>query len=79
MKRLFVAVPVSDDITEKIRPVIEKLKETGADLKFVSHFHFTLKFLGDKVTIPPLIQQLADSFDQGVKERKKLIGNILPN
>ena len=47
MKRLFVAVPVSDDITEKIRPVIEKLKETGADLKFVSHFHFTLKFLGD--------------------------------
>lgn len=49
MKRLFIGIPVSEDIKEKIRPLISKLKETKADLKFVSleNLHFTLKFLGD--------------------------------
>ncbi|MBU0457724.1 MAG: RNA 2',3'-cyclic phosphodiesterase [Nanoarchaeota archaeon] len=49
MKRLFVAVPVSLSIKEKIKPFYKKLKETGADFNFVSleNLHFTLKFLGD--------------------------------
>src|SRR3989344_4339506 len=49
MKRLFVAVPVSEEVRERIKPVLSELSETGADLKAVSIFnlHFTLKFLGD--------------------------------
>lgn len=49
MKRLFVAVPVSEEIVKKIKTVADDLSQTGADLKLVSlsHFHFTLKFLGE--------------------------------
>jgi 2'-5' RNA ligase len=47
MKRLFVAVPVSEEIKKRVKEIVDKLKETGADLKLVSDFHFTLKFLGD--------------------------------
>ncbi len=49
MKRLFVAVPVSEEVKEKIRPLFQLLKATGADLNTVApeNLHFTLKFLGD--------------------------------
>jgi len=63
MKRLFVAVPVSDEVKQKIQELVEKLKETGADLKLVSLFnlHFTLKFLGDvgESKIPEIEERLA--------------------
>lgn len=47
--RLFIGVPVSEEVKEKIRPLYEKLKGTGADFNFVSieNLHFTIKFLGD--------------------------------
>ncbi len=49
MKRLFIGIPLSEEIKEKIKPLMGKLKQTGADLNFVSeaNLHFTLKFLGD--------------------------------
>ncbi|MEK6969852.1 MAG: RNA 2',3'-cyclic phosphodiesterase [Nanoarchaeota archaeon] len=48
-KRLFVAVPVSKEVQERIKAIYQPLKNTGADLKFVplENLHFTVKFLGD--------------------------------
>lgn len=47
--RVFIGVPVSEEIKEKIKPLIESLKATGADLNLVSlkNLHFTVKFLGE--------------------------------
>ncbi len=49
MKRLFVAIPVSDEIKLAIKPIAEGLADTGADLRLVplENIHFTMKFLGD--------------------------------
>ena len=49
MTRLFVGVPVSDEIKERIKPLFDELNEIGADLNLVSleNLHFTIKFLGD--------------------------------
>src|SRR3989344_5310912 len=49
MKRLFVAAEVSEEVKDRIKPVLDELSQTGADLKLVSlsHLHFTLKFLGE--------------------------------
>lgn len=49
MKRLFVAIPVSDEIKRAIKPIAESLASTGADPRLVppENIHFTLKFLGD--------------------------------
>ena len=62
MKRLFVAVPVSEEIAKEIKPVLNALAKTGADLKLVSLFnlHFTLKFLGevDEKHIPEIEKTL---------------------
>jgi len=48
-KRLFVAVPVSIEIRDRVRQVYAKLEETGTNFSFVNidNLHFTLKFLGD--------------------------------
>lgn len=48
-KRLFIGIPISGKIKEKIKPLYAKLKETGAELNFVSwdNLHLTLKFLGN--------------------------------
>ncbi|MDO8510972.1 MAG: RNA 2',3'-cyclic phosphodiesterase [Nanoarchaeota archaeon] len=77
MKRLFVAVPVSEEIAKEIKPVLSALAKTGTDLKLVSLFnlHFTLKFLGevDEKKIPEIekkLRKVADkttSFDLSVK------------
>ncbi|MDP3698875.1 MAG: RNA 2',3'-cyclic phosphodiesterase [Nanoarchaeota archaeon] len=70
MKRLFVAVLVSEEVKERIKPVVDELSKTGADLKIVSlsHLHFTLKFLGDvdEKKIPEVTKRLA-----GIAERMK--------
>lgn len=63
MKRLFVAVPVSEEVKERIKPILSELSKTDADLKLVSLFnlHFTLKFLGDvdEKQIPEVEKKLA--------------------
>lgn len=47
--RLFVGIPVSGELKEKIRVIQKELEETGADLKLVEeeNLHFTVKFLGE--------------------------------
>ena len=69
-KRLFVAVPVSEKVKDRIKPVVDELSKTGADLKLVSlsHLHFTLKFFGDvdEKKISELEKKLA-----GISERTK--------
>lgn len=49
MKRLFVAIPISEEVKAKIKPALAGLQITGADLNLVSleNIHFTLKFLGN--------------------------------
>ncbi len=49
MKRLFVGIPISEDVKEKVKPLLARLKETGASFNFVplENLHFTVKFLGE--------------------------------
>jgi len=62
MKRLFVAVLVSEEAKEKIKLLRAGLFRTGADLNLasLSGLHFTLKFLGsvDESKIPEIKQKL---------------------
>lgn len=64
MKRLFVAIPVSDEIRQAIGPVAESIVNTGVALRLVSleNLHFTLKFLGDvdESRIPEIEDKLQD-------------------
>src|SRR3989338_2381064 len=68
MKRMFVAVPVSEEVKNKIKPILSDLSKTGADLKLasLSHLHFTLKFLGDvdEKKIPGIERKLAGIAEQ---------------
>ncbi len=63
MKRLFMAVPVTEEIKEKIKLLFQELAESGADLKLVSveNMHFTLKFLGkvEESKIPEIVEKLS--------------------
>ncbi len=47
--RLFIAIDLHSELREKITNLIQKLKATGADVKWVEpeNLHITLKFLGD--------------------------------
>ncbi len=49
MKRLFIGVPISSEIKEKVKPFYEELELLHANVKLVgeNNLHFTLKFLGD--------------------------------
>ena len=49
MKRLFVGIPVSEQVKLNLKLFVEKLTATGAVLNFVSieNLHFTVKFLGN--------------------------------
>ena len=70
MRRLFVAVPVSEEVVQEIKPVVNELSKTGANLKlvFLEKIHFTLKFLGDvdEKLIPEVEERLA-----GIAEKMK--------
>jgi len=49
MKRLFVGISISEKVKLNLKPFIEQLIATGAELNPVSieNLHFTVKFLGD--------------------------------
>ncbi len=63
MKRLFIGVPVAEEIKAKINPLIEELSASGADVKLVplGNLHLTLKFLGEveEEKISEIIQKLS--------------------
>ena len=48
-RRLFVGVPVSEEVRTKVGSMMEALEETGAELNIVPlhNLHFTIKFLGN--------------------------------
>ncbi len=47
--RLFIGIPVSEEIKAKIKPLYQRLEEIGQNLNLVplENLHFTLKFLGE--------------------------------
>lgn len=49
MKRLFVGVPLSEELRVKLAVLLHELQQSGAVLNLVraEQLHFTLKFLGD--------------------------------
>ncbi|MCX5705663.1 MAG: RNA 2',3'-cyclic phosphodiesterase [Candidatus Omnitrophica bacterium] len=48
--RTFIAIELPKDIKDSLSRLINKLKETGADVKWVApqNIHLTLKFLGER-------------------------------
>jgi len=62
MKRLFIAIPVAEEVKIKLKPLLQELQDTNADLKLVSlqNIHFTLKFLGKvaEERIPEIVEKL---------------------
>ena len=67
--RLFIAVPVPEELKDNIVEIQKKLKEANADIKPVEkeNLHFTLKFLGetDKVKeIEAAMEKALKSFSQ---------------
>ena len=83
-KRLFVAVPVSEDVKERIELVYSRLRETGADFNFIdlNNVHFTLKFLGDveEDKIAEVKEKIAEILGSQKKFEIKLVGvGVFPN
>jgi len=74
--RLFVGIPISAEVQERVLALIFQLKKINADLNLVppENLHFTLKFLGDveDSKIPSIPKKLANicskkhSFDLSV-------------
>jgi RNA 2',3'-cyclic 3'-phosphodiesterase len=48
--RLFLAIHLSDDVREQVAAMQGRLKESGADVKWVEteNLHLTVKFIGDQ-------------------------------
>ena len=48
-KRLFIGVPISENVREKTIPLLNSLSEIAADMNLVApqNLHFTIKYLGD--------------------------------
>lgn len=47
IRRLFLSIPVSEEIRQQATTVAAAIKDTNADLVLVKDFHFTLAFFGD--------------------------------
>tara|TARA_Y100000310_G_C20412617_1_gene682766 strand:+ start:205 stop:741 length:537 start_codon:yes stop_codon:yes gene_type:complete len=49
MSRLFIGVPISNNVRERIIPLLNSLKEIDANLNIVppGNLHFTVKYLGE--------------------------------
>lgn len=69
--RLFVAIPISEEIKDNLALVSNELKETGAELVFVSreNLHLTVKFLGD--VAEKKVEMITQRLHEVAKECKK--------
>lgn len=75
--RLFIATEIETDITTKLGLVQNKLKKTGADIKWVKpeNMHFTYHFLGkleeEKITV---LKRIMDSCRNKARFKIKFTG-----
>lgn len=70
MKRLFVGIPVSAEVRERLTVLLKELTKSGAELAVVApeNLHFTLKFLGD---IPePKISEISSKLSEITRSQK---------
>ncbi|MBI4981055.1 RNA 2',3'-cyclic phosphodiesterase [Candidatus Woesearchaeota archaeon] len=47
MKRLFVGIPLPEEVKAKLKPALNALTETGVKAVPADNLHLTIKFLGD--------------------------------
>ena len=66
--RAFIAISISSDIKQELAALIDKLKTSGADVKWVNpeNIHLTLKFLG--YISPEKIEEVKKVLD-GIKSK----------
>ncbi len=62
--RIFLAIPVSEDIKELASQARRELESSGADVKWVErcNYHLTLKFLGE--VDPTMVELIKDRLEQ---------------
>ncbi|OGJ49949.1 2'-5' RNA ligase [Candidatus Peregrinibacteria bacterium RIFOXYB2_FULL_32_7] len=68
--RLFIAIPIPDDVQEYIRAVQNKLPKKGIFLN--NHFHLTLQFLGDSASeeqLQKIKSAIAITFEQSSPDK----------
>lgn len=60
IRRLFLGIPVSEEIRQKAADVAIALQNTDADIVLVKDFHFTLAFLGniDDRTLSEIVEKI---------------------
>ncbi|MCP4270139.1 MAG: RNA 2',3'-cyclic phosphodiesterase [Candidatus Brocadiaceae bacterium] len=77
--RAFIAIEIDSEIKNRLSEHIDKLKRTGADVKWVlpGNIHLTLKFLGhiEEDTLPGLNKIVSDAASS-LKSFNISIGNI---
>jgi len=58
--RIFIAIPVPEEIEEELKRVQSTFYLRNVKLKYVNHYHLTLKFLGElsEENIPKIIEVL---------------------
>ncbi len=69
MKRLFIGIPISEEVKDRIKPLYNELIESNADLRLVKeeNFHFTLKFLGN--VLEKEIPKIEESIRKGLSRQ----------
>ena len=60
--RLFVGIPLSEEIKFKLKPVYEQLRQTGGNFSFVllENLHFTLAYLGEVANLNAVVNPLQE-------------------
>lgn len=76
--RLFIGIPISDQIKEKIEPIYEQLKSLSMELSIVplGKLHYTLKFLGDVNDKNEIINSLKEIVHQKFKVVVSSLGSF---
>ncbi len=69
--RLFIAIEIDDILKEKIYNIIEKLKASGCDIKWVEkeNLHITLRFIGE--TEENKLENIKNSIEKAIAGIKK--------
>ena len=82
--RLFIAVPITSKLRRKFFNLVNQLKNTGTNVKWVEegNFHLTLKFLGDtpSTKVNDIVEEVQKSLEGHESIRLKFKGvGVFPN